>query len=252
MSRRRAWIRRVLRWPSWRVNTFVTTKISYANMIAEICENLPGADAGLVTAAVGLDTRIGAKYLRPGAPYGGPCFPRDNAALAALARSLGGRADIAEATDAINGRQVARFIALARSYAQPGGRVAILGTLLQTGHAGARRVIWCPPRFSVRFGRLRRRRVGPNVPARIMPPELERIQLTDLLAECLRTADIAIVATPWPELSELPSHVSGRTGQPIVVIDCWRLLDPLKTDRATVVIHPQRGPAGPEYASNER
>ena len=68
------------------VNTFVTTKISYANMLAEICERLPGANAAVVAATVGLDSRIGRAYLTPATAYGGPCFPRDNAALAALAR----------------------------------------------------------------------------------------------------------------------------------------------------------------------
>ncbi len=57
--------------------------------------------------------------------------------------------------------------------------------------------------------------------------------MTDSLAECLHAADIAIVATPWPELSELPSAVSGRRGPPMVVIDCWRLLDPGETDPNT-------------------
>ncbi len=46
------------------VNTFVTTKISYANMLAEICEQVPGADAEVVSSAIGLDTRIGRKYLK--------------------------------------------------------------------------------------------------------------------------------------------------------------------------------------------
>ena len=46
------------------VNTFVTTKISYANMLAELCEKLPGADVDVVTAALGQDSRIGAKYLK--------------------------------------------------------------------------------------------------------------------------------------------------------------------------------------------
>jgi UDPglucose 6-dehydrogenase len=70
------------------VNTYVTTKISYANMLAEICEKLPGADADVVTSALGLDSRIGRKYLKGALGYGGPCFPRDNVAFAALARSL--------------------------------------------------------------------------------------------------------------------------------------------------------------------
>ena len=74
------------------VNTFVTTKISYANMLADICERLAGADVDMVTQAMGSDTRIGSKCLRGAIGYGGPCFPRDNVAFAALARSAGARA----------------------------------------------------------------------------------------------------------------------------------------------------------------
>ena len=96
------------------VNTFVTTKISYANMLSEICERLPGADVDVVTAALGMDSRIGPKYLRAALGYGGPCFPRDNVALAALANGLGVRADVAEATDTVNRRQVGRVVALDR------------------------------------------------------------------------------------------------------------------------------------------
>ena len=71
------------------VNTYVTMKISYANALADMCERLPGADVEAVTDALGLDTRIGRKYLRGAIAYGGPCFPRDNKAFAVLARDLG-------------------------------------------------------------------------------------------------------------------------------------------------------------------
>ena len=71
------------------VNTYVTTKISYANMLARICERLSGANVDVITSALGLDTRIGPKYLKGAVSYGGPCFPRDNLALAQLARQLG-------------------------------------------------------------------------------------------------------------------------------------------------------------------
>ena len=67
------------------VNTYITTKISYANMLARLCEKLPEADANVVTDALGLDTRIGPKYLKGAVSYGGPCFPRDNRARAAPA-----------------------------------------------------------------------------------------------------------------------------------------------------------------------
>jgi UDP-glucose 6-dehydrogenase len=57
------------------LNAYVTTKISYANMLGEICEHIPGADADVVANAVGLDSRIGRKYLKPATAYGGPCVP---------------------------------------------------------------------------------------------------------------------------------------------------------------------------------
>lgn len=59
------------------VNTYITTKISYANMLARLCEKLPEADVNVVTDALGLDTRIGAKYLKGAVSYGGPCVLPD-------------------------------------------------------------------------------------------------------------------------------------------------------------------------------
>lgn len=109
------------------VNTFVTTKISYANMIADMCDHLPGADADVVTRAVGADSRIGRKYLKPAIGYGGPCFPRDNKAFAALGRKLGVNTALAEATDAINEHQFQRMIGAVSALAEPDAAVSIIG-----------------------------------------------------------------------------------------------------------------------------
>lgn len=94
------------------VNTYVTTKISYANMIADVCEKIPGADAFVVCKAIGMDSRIGGKYLSPGQAFGGPCFPRDNQAYISLAHSLGASADLASATKKINDYQIDKLIHL--------------------------------------------------------------------------------------------------------------------------------------------
>ena len=107
------------------VNTYVTTKISYANMLADICDRLPGADVDVVTRALGADTRIGMKYLKGAMGYGGPCFPRDNVAFAALARKIGARADVAEATDRINNHQIDRLANLVAKFAKAGTRIAL-------------------------------------------------------------------------------------------------------------------------------
>ena len=87
------------------VNTFVTAKISYANMIAEISDKIPGANKYDILEALGADTRIGVKYLNPGLGFGGPCFPRDNKAFAKIGDSLNVDTELAKATHSINLRQ---------------------------------------------------------------------------------------------------------------------------------------------------
>ena len=109
------------------VNTYITTKISYANMLARLCEKLPEADANVVTDALGLDTRIGPKYLKGAVSYGGPCFPRDNRALAALAARVGASSGLAEATDIFNRAQIKSLAELVKSHFSGRGAIGILG-----------------------------------------------------------------------------------------------------------------------------
>jgi UDPglucose 6-dehydrogenase len=109
------------------INTFVTTKISFANMLGEFCDHLEGANIDDVTSAVGADSRIGKKYLQGALGYGGPCFPRDNIALAAAADTLGIDASIAVATDTINNRQVRRILNLVSSLVETGSSVTVFG-----------------------------------------------------------------------------------------------------------------------------
>jgi UDPglucose 6-dehydrogenase len=87
------------------VNCFVTMKISFANFIGEISDVIENTNKHRIAEALGLDSRIGGKYLRPGLGFAGPCFPRDNTALIALSKQFGLEASLALATDDINNRQ---------------------------------------------------------------------------------------------------------------------------------------------------
>jgi len=84
------------------INCFITTKISYCNMVGDIADRTPGAEKHEILAAVGADSRIGTKCLRPGYGFGGPCFPRDNRALGGYAKSIGISPLIPIATDEYN------------------------------------------------------------------------------------------------------------------------------------------------------
>jgi UDPglucose 6-dehydrogenase len=82
-------------------NAFLATKVSFINEIARLCELL-GADVHDVAKGMGMDARIGAKFLHPGPGFGGSCFPKDAKALVALARSVNFDVQIVEATLRVN------------------------------------------------------------------------------------------------------------------------------------------------------
>lgn len=84
------------------INCFITTKIAYANMIADIADETIGANKYDILKAVGADSRIGSKYLKPGYGFGGPCFPRDNRALGNYAEQIGIQPILPRATDMMN------------------------------------------------------------------------------------------------------------------------------------------------------
>lgn len=207
------------------VNTFVTTKISYANMLAQVCETLPGADVEVVTRALGTDSRIGRKYLKGALGYGGPCFPRDNMAFSALARRNGVPALLAEATDASNRQQVPRLAELILSRVPEGGIAGIAGLaykpetdvveesqgLLLAKYLLARDtelVVYDPAAMD-------------NARAAL----IGRVRFATSLEDCARNADVLAITTPWPEFQALPAAaMRSGNGRPKTVIDCWRIL----------------------------
>lgn len=87
------------------INNFITTKITFANQISEFTDLIPGTRANVIAEAIGNDTRIGPKYLRPGLGFGGPCFPRDTRALVAFAVANNRNSELALAVEKINLRQ---------------------------------------------------------------------------------------------------------------------------------------------------
>ncbi len=83
------------------INGFITTKLSYANMISDLCDELNG-DKKKVLRAIGSDSRIGNKYFNPGYSFGGPCFPRDTSALQIVLEKRGISSVLIKGTKAYN------------------------------------------------------------------------------------------------------------------------------------------------------
>lgn len=207
------------------INTYVTTKISYANMLAEICERIPGADVDVVTNALGLDSRIGGKYLTGASSYGGPCFPRDNLAFAYLARRLRGTAGLAEATDAINRHQLVRLERMILSRLPEGGTVGILGLSYKPDSnviEESQGINLARSLMTKRIPTVLYDPVAMDTARQGLGPETV---FANSLEECVRQADVLIITTPWPEFREIqPADLVRHSRRP-VLIDCWRILD---------------------------
>lgn len=110
-------------------NTFLATKITFINEIADICEKT-GADVHDVAKGIGLDGRIGNKFLHPGPGYGGSCFPKDTLAFVRIARECGAPSQIVEAVVKINDKrkvQMAQKIIMAMEGTVDNKRIAVLG-----------------------------------------------------------------------------------------------------------------------------
>ena len=90
-------------------NAFLATKISFINEMSILCEKI-GGDVQAVARAMGLDKRIGSKFLHAGPGYGGSCFPKDTLSAAFFAREIGEELEIVEATVRVNARQRQKMV----------------------------------------------------------------------------------------------------------------------------------------------
>jgi UDPglucose 6-dehydrogenase len=207
------------------VNTYVTTKISYANMLAEMCDHLPGADVDVVSTAVGSDTRVGSKYIKGAIGYGGPCFPRDNKAFAALGRKLGVRCDLAEATDAINDHQIERLIGAVQAHAAPGAKVAVLGLsykpdtqVVEESQGVALASKLSAEGYVVTV-------YDPHAMAGAETILGDRVIFANDAKDALDDVEVAIVTTPWPQFKEPGLWAQRLPEAKLVVIDPWLVLE---------------------------
>lgn len=214
------------------VNTFVTTKISYANMLAEICERLDGGNVDEVTTALGMDTRIGPKYLKGSLGYGGPCFPRDNVALTTLCQQLGVTAPLPRATDRINQHQVPRLCQMIKAALPADGRVGIVGL----SYKPATNVIERAQGVEIAQALLEENIAvtvhDPHALDSARPVLHGPVCFAESLTDCTRQADVLLIVNPDKDCQALtPNQIKpGCT-----IIDCWRQLDRNRFPQCTYI-----------------
>jgi UDPglucose 6-dehydrogenase len=206
------------------LNAYITTKLSFANMVALLCEKIPGGDCDKITRAIGVDKRISPYYFTGGMAYGGTCFPRDTHALSQLLGKHGIPAPLMSANQTINDMIDGHLASLVDAELEGGGKVlGIVGlsfkentpVVMDSTAVKLLRLLKTKPMKCLGYDPLVPHETFANLPMVVSPKN----SLKELFAE----ADVIVLTHRSKKMKdeiESFAHKSGTT-----IIDCWRILD---------------------------
>src|SRR6202046_5316786 len=207
-------------------NSFLALKISFANALADMCDQL-GADVQEVTAAVGMDPRIGPQFLQAGLGFGGFCLPKDVQAFIRLAERVGIDFTLLKAAEQVNRQRIDLLLAKARKalWVLKGKKIALLG------------VAFKPKTDDIRFSPAidaGKRFLAEGAVLHAFDPQamektrkaLPQVTLAKNTYETLKADDAAVIATEWDEFRTLVwKRVYNEMARPLI-IDARNFLNP--------------------------
>jgi len=196
-------------------NAFLAAKVSLINDIGNVCKEF-GVDAYDVAEAIGLDDRIGERFLRSGVGWGGSCFPKDVDAIVAAAEDAGYEPAVLRAARDVNDRQPERLLALLEDHVDVAGRrVAVLGLAFKPGTDDVRNSRAIPVIEGLHDRGATVVAYDP-VATETMRERFPAVQYADSAASALDGAHGAVVVTAWDEFGALDEEVDAMA-EPVVV-----------------------------------
>ena len=209
-------------------NSFLALKISYANVIADLCEKI-GANVEEVTHAMGMDPRIGRQFLQAGLGFGGFCFPKDLQAFVRLAESVGVNIDILKAAERVNKQRIDQFLENVSKalWVVKGKRIAVLGLAFK------------PNTDDIRFApalEVVRRLVEEGAQVHATDPEamektkklFPQVSYHEDAYEALQGAHAALLCTEWRVFREIDWEKAGKVMARRLVVDGRNVYSPQK------------------------
>ncbi|WP_427016763.1 UDP-glucose dehydrogenase family protein [Pseudarthrobacter sp. P1] len=212
-------------------NSFLATKISFINAMAEVCE-AAGADVTLLADAIGMDDRIGRKFLNAGIGFGGGCLPKDIRAFMARAGELGADQALTflREVDAINMRRRTRVVELTRELCEGsllGKRISVLGAAFKPESDDVRD----SPALSVAAQLQLQGAVVTVTDPEALANAAKRfpeLNFDGSLDSCVSNADAVLLLTEWKEYRDLDPHILASQVAATRILDGRNVLDPAK------------------------
>ncbi len=206
-------------------NAFLAMKIHYINEMSNFCEKT-GADVFEVAQGMGLDSRIGNKFLNPGPGYGGSCFPKDTNAMAYMARQNGVNLSLIEATikgnEARYGQMAEKILKAAKSDSP---KVGVLGLAFKNGTDDCR----MSPALSIVQELIQR-----NAQLTAFDPKAmdnarlilgDKISYAPDIYEVMKDADVLAILTEWSDFKDIDLSKAAELMKQKVIVDCRNLLN---------------------------
>ncbi|MEW5323312.1 UDP-glucose/GDP-mannose dehydrogenase family protein [Geobacillus thermoleovorans] len=226
-------------------NVFLALKISYINEIPNVCE-LVGADVQAVAEAIGMDPRIGRRFLRAGVGYGGSCLPKDAKALYALAASHGYSLKTVWAAMDVNEKQKWKLLDKARPYIRDfrNRTVAVLGAAFKPGTDDVRE---SPALANIE------RLIAEGANVRVWDPAAlghvarcfgDAVVCCETIEDAIRGADVCLIFTEWPAVLQFDLHRYKALMKTPIVVDGRNCYDPKAAKAAGLIYESIGRPAG--------
>jgi UDPglucose 6-dehydrogenase len=214
------------------LNVFITIKISFANILGNICAKIKGAEVDKITQAIGADKRISPYYLKAGLSFGGNCFPRDVRAFNAFLEKLNYPRWLSRAIENINKSQDRHLFDVIKKYIKEykAKKISILGLSFKPNTS----VIEASPSITL-INNILSNKLKIDIyvydPAAIENTQKvfkNKIFYCRTMKECIQNSDIIVIATPWDEFKNINPSLLKRKNKKVALFDCWRILNPEK------------------------
>ncbi len=208
-------------------NAFLATKISFINEIANLCEAV-GADVIDLVKGIGLDSRIGSKFLQPGPGYGGSCFPKDTKALMRIAQEYGSPIRIVETVVEVNSAQKAKMVQKIREAlggSEVGKIIAVLGLTFKPETDDMREApsLTILPALIEKGAKIRAHDPQGMKTAKELMPEIDYVDSPYIACQ---EADCVVIMTEWNEYRSLDLDKIASVVKSKIFIDLRNVYDP--------------------------
>lgn len=208
-------------------NAFLATKISFINSIANICQNIPGADVNTIAHAIGKDSRIGPLFLKAGPGYGGSCLPKDLIGLIDYSKNQDENSQLFEAVKKVNDLQPKKIIKLMKkmNVYSKGKTISILGLAFKKDTDDIREAISVKIVNSLLKSGMKIKVNDPMAMPNFKKMFKAKIFYTKSITDCLTNSDCCIILTEWDIYKKLNANTFKKYMKTAKVIDARRILN---------------------------